>query len=76
MSDDKRPDAWYEGHAYAMRDVAHALGREDVTIEELSTLREVAEAARDAVALADGDAFAWQIAVKRLRAALRCRVLG
>lgn len=35
-----RGPGWYEGHAQAMRNVAAALGWEDVTLEELQRLKE------------------------------------
>lgn len=37
------PPAWYDGYNSAMADVAHALGRDDVTLEELESIRALLE---------------------------------
>lgn len=36
---EKRSDAWYAGHGYAMRDVALIFNRDDITLDELVEIR-------------------------------------
>lgn len=64
-----RPEGWYEGHSYAMRDVAHAIGREDVTLEDLAAMRARAEAAEAEVARWHETASVLDDSIERARAA-------